>query len=263
MSTRRGTALDGAGARLLCSLLCAATVFALSHGDAGAQYFGRDKVKYETFDFKKLQTSRFDIYYYPAEEEAARVSGLMLEKWYDRLSSVFGIRLKESRPVVLYANHADFQQTNLIPGIISQGTGGFTEGMKSRIVRHEPVVSGRLEPGQPGRRLRRGLLVLRDRLSGQGQEVQVRGRAEPGLVDFPYPPTEIAPFLDAGIAWTGDEEPAFDLTTRSSDRIPVFSTGVALRFLILGSLVTQLYYAHPFQRPEKGGHVRFVILNGW
>ncbi|NIP42584.1 MAG: peptidase S9, partial [candidate division Zixibacteria bacterium] len=38
------------------------------------------------------------------------------------------------QPLILYANHADFQQTNVIPGIIQQGVGGVTEGLKNRVV---------------------------------------------------------------------------------------------------------------------------------
>ena len=32
---------------------------------ANAQYFGRNKVQYKTFDTEVLQTEHFDIYYYP------------------------------------------------------------------------------------------------------------------------------------------------------------------------------------------------------
>src|SRR3954451_23806684 len=32
---------------------------------AEAQYFGRNKVQYEHFDFKVLQTDHFDVYLYP------------------------------------------------------------------------------------------------------------------------------------------------------------------------------------------------------
>ena len=31
---------------------------------AAAQYFGRNKVQYRTFDFKVLKTEHFDVYYY-------------------------------------------------------------------------------------------------------------------------------------------------------------------------------------------------------
>jgi len=32
-----------------------------------AQYFGRNKVQYEKFDFRIMRTSHFDMYFYPAE----------------------------------------------------------------------------------------------------------------------------------------------------------------------------------------------------
>ena len=99
-----------------------------------AQYFGRNKVKYELFDFHKLRTEHFEIYYYPSEEAAVDNAALMLERWRHRLSSVFNHRLSPDQPVIIYANHADFQQTNVTAAIIGQGTGGFTEGMKNRIV---------------------------------------------------------------------------------------------------------------------------------
>lgn len=102
--------------------------------DAGAQYFGRNKVQWEKFDFKVLKSRHFDIYYYgqkdPAVEDAAR----MAERWYDRLSQVFEHELSERKPIVLYANHADFQQTTTTGGLIGEGTGGFTDAFKNRVV---------------------------------------------------------------------------------------------------------------------------------
>src|SRR5581483_2105792 len=53
---------------------------------AGAQYFGRNKVQYDRFDFSILQTPHFDIYYYDAEKDAARIAADMAERWYARLS---------------------------------------------------------------------------------------------------------------------------------------------------------------------------------
>ena len=40
-----------------------------------AQYFGRNKVQYQNFDFQVLKTEHFDIYYYPAEQVAAESGG--------------------------------------------------------------------------------------------------------------------------------------------------------------------------------------------
>ena len=36
----------------------------------GAQYFGRNKVQYQTFDFRVLSTLHYDLDYYPAESLA-------------------------------------------------------------------------------------------------------------------------------------------------------------------------------------------------
>jgi hypothetical protein len=101
---------------------------------AGAQYFGRNKIQYEEFDFRVLQTPHFEIYFYPRESEVTEDAAKMLERWYDRFSELFGHTLKHAQPIIVYANHADFQQTNAIGGLIPQGTGGVTEGLMNRIV---------------------------------------------------------------------------------------------------------------------------------
>lgn len=101
---------------------------------ASAQYFGRNKVQWEDFDWRVLKTEHFDIYHYPEEERAVRDAARMAERWYGRLSSVFAREFKERKSIILYADHSDFQQTNVISGLISQGTGGVTEGMKTRVV---------------------------------------------------------------------------------------------------------------------------------
>jgi hypothetical protein len=115
--------------------VCAAVAALLWVPSAGkAQYFGKNKVSYERFHFKRLRTEQFDIYFYPSEEAAVRNAEVMLERWDYRLSEIFRHRLSRHQPVIIYANHADFQQTNVTPEIIGQGTGGFTEGMKNRVV---------------------------------------------------------------------------------------------------------------------------------
>jgi len=101
---------------------------------ASPQYFGQNKVQYQTFDFKEMKTDNLRILYYPSQEEAARRAALMLERWYARLREIFEKPLSENQPIILYANHAEFQQTNAIGGLISQSTGGVTEGLMNRVV---------------------------------------------------------------------------------------------------------------------------------
>jgi Tol biopolymer transport system component len=101
---------------------------------AGAQSFGRNKVHYGDFDFQVLETPHFDIYYYPAEHDASVEAGRLAERWYARLSQVLDHTFKERQPIVLYASHAQFTQTNIVPGLLGDGVGGVTEHEKGRVV---------------------------------------------------------------------------------------------------------------------------------
>jgi Tol biopolymer transport system component len=119
--------------RLVPLVLVAALLAALAPA-AQAQYFGRNKVQYDDFDFRVLETEHFDIYYYPEEEQGVRDAARMAERWYARLSEILDHEFDERKSIILYADDADFQQTNVIGGQIGQGTGGVTEGFKQRIV---------------------------------------------------------------------------------------------------------------------------------
>jgi hypothetical protein len=99
-----------------------------------AQYFGRNKVQYESFDFRVLKTDHFDIYFYPPEEVAASHAARMAERWYARLSSILDHELSGRQPLILYASAPEFQQTNAVGGTLGEGTGGVTEALKRRIV---------------------------------------------------------------------------------------------------------------------------------
>jgi Tol biopolymer transport system component len=113
---------------ILLALVCG------SASTAHAQYFGQNKVQYEKFDFKVKKTEHFDIYYYPEEEQAVDLAARMAERWYARLSRVLRHELSSRQPIILYAAHPHFQQTNAISGEIGEGTGGVTESFKRRVI---------------------------------------------------------------------------------------------------------------------------------
>jgi len=98
-----------------------------------AQYFGRNKVQYDKFDFRVLQTEHFDVHYYPREQTAAEAAARMAERWYSRLSGVLRHQLRGRQPLILYATAPEFRQTNVVGGI-GEGTGGVTEALRRRIV---------------------------------------------------------------------------------------------------------------------------------
>jgi hypothetical protein len=120
--------------RLLLCLSLGVGVLGMTAPNARAQYFGGNKVQYKTFDFEVLKTEHFDVYFYPEEREAAGEAARMAERWHARLSRILQHRLSTRQPLVLYASHADFEQTNIIEGALGEGTGGVTEMLKRRIV---------------------------------------------------------------------------------------------------------------------------------
>ena len=115
--------------RAMLALLLAGTFSASAH----AQYFGRNKVQYEKFDWRILKTDHFDLYFYPAESLKVHDAGRQSERWYTRLSDIFRHQF-DRKSIVWYADHPDFQQTNVIGDMLSEGTGGVTEGLRTRVV---------------------------------------------------------------------------------------------------------------------------------
>lgn len=101
---------------------------------AEAQYFGRNRVQYQDFDFEVLKTEHFDIYYYSEEQTAVEYAALMAERWYARLSRLLNHELTNRQPLILYASGPQFRQTNTLQGEVGEATGGVTEILKRRIV---------------------------------------------------------------------------------------------------------------------------------
>lgn len=117
--------------------LCAAALFVVAclvPPTARAQYFGRNKVQYDSFDFEVLKTEHFDIYYYEDASDVIDEAGQMAERWYARISRLLDHQLRGRQPLILYTSHPDFEQTNALFGDIGEATGGATEALKRRIV---------------------------------------------------------------------------------------------------------------------------------
>ncbi len=103
-------------------------------GQPAHAQFGRNKLQHQVFDFQTIRTAHFDVYYYPEEREAALDAARMAERSYARLSRLLGHEFEERKPIIVYASHSHFQQTNALPGFINEGTGGVTEFAKRRVI---------------------------------------------------------------------------------------------------------------------------------
>ena len=115
---------------LVLALVCAA----LGAAPAGAQAFGRNKIQYDGFDWHVLQTEHFDVYYYPEAEDLARIGAATAELAFADLENRFATTLTERVPIVFYATNLHFKGTNITPGFIPDGVGGFFEFLKGRVV---------------------------------------------------------------------------------------------------------------------------------
>jgi len=117
--------------------LCVLSVVVLSGGLAGtahAQYpFGKNKVIYQGRNWRVLQTEHVDIYHYAPDSTLILYLAPLVEQTYKEYSETFHVEFKRRLPFVFYATHYDFQQTNILPSLISEYTGGFTDLMKGRI----------------------------------------------------------------------------------------------------------------------------------
>jgi Tol biopolymer transport system component len=116
------------------SALCLLFLLIGLAGRASAQVFGQNKVQYEKFAWQVLETEHFQVHFYPAEEEAVKDAARMAERSYAKLSKLLGHEIKNKVPLLLYASHTDFQQTNALQGLIEEGTGGVTEFLKRRVI---------------------------------------------------------------------------------------------------------------------------------
>ena len=84
-----------------------------------------------------------------------------------------------------------------------------------------------------------------------------------GLFNFPYLPTTIFTFADAGVAFNSFDDVRFEFVRSGGQRVPVFAVGAGARFNLFGFLILEAYRAYPFQRPDRGAHWGFVLAPAW
>ncbi len=103
---------------------------------ATAQFFafGKNKIQYRKFDWRVLRGPHVDLHYYPEEEELATIALEYAEVSYDSLRLKFGHEVPHRVPLILYASHVDFEQTNVLPFTPPEGILGATDFAKRRVI---------------------------------------------------------------------------------------------------------------------------------
>lgn len=110
-----------------------ALLFLVAAG-AQARPFGRNKVQYETFDWRVLRTEHLEIHYYPDAEALAERAAEYGEAACRRLDAAWEQTLTKPIPLVVYGSPHHFRQNNVTPSLLGESTGGFTEIFRNRVV---------------------------------------------------------------------------------------------------------------------------------
>ena len=105
----------------------------LAAGASPAYYFGQNKVNLVPEEWSTLQTMHFDIYYPRGEDEFGRVVALMAEETYYTLKDQLTFPIGSRIPVMFYSSKTNFQSTNIIYPLLTEGVGGFTESLRNRV----------------------------------------------------------------------------------------------------------------------------------
>lgn len=121
--------------RALPRLALALALAAAAAAPARAQFgvFGQNKIQYRDFQWRVLHGAHVDLYFYPEEEELARVALAYAEESYGVLEERFRHSVSRRIPLIVYASHQDFEQTNVLPFVPPEGLLGVTDFLKRRV----------------------------------------------------------------------------------------------------------------------------------
>ncbi|MBU1095578.1 MAG: biopolymer transporter Tol [Bacteroidetes bacterium] len=96
--------------------------------------FGMNRVQYKDFDWFYIQSKHFDIYFSDEGTAAAEFASQVAEESLADLEKRLDYKINNRISLIIYNSHNDFQETNTTDGYLGQGTGGFTEPFKNRVV---------------------------------------------------------------------------------------------------------------------------------
>lgn len=96
-------------------------------------YFPLQAVQWNSIDWQLVKGKHFDIYYPPKYDQLAESTLAVSENANIQLSKVLNHNLSEAISIFVYPSSTTFQNTNLLPVPLDEGTGGFTEAGQKRI----------------------------------------------------------------------------------------------------------------------------------
>jgi hypothetical protein len=118
------------GFRRWILLVCALVVAASST----AQEFGRNKVNYNRMEWETIRSEHFDLFYPKGAHRLAQFTAETAEASLAKIVDNWRYEPSNRIPIIVYTSHNTFSETNIVGGLIDEGTGGFTEFNRSRVV---------------------------------------------------------------------------------------------------------------------------------
>jgi hypothetical protein len=97
-------------------------------------YYGKNKVIYETFRWRRYPTEHFQIYFYTEDLRLLQSAAEAAESAYMKLSEILKHQLSSPVPLIYYTTYTDFEMSNLFD--ISEGILGVSEPLLHRIGLH-------------------------------------------------------------------------------------------------------------------------------
>lgn len=96
--------------------------------------FGQNKIVYDTFKWNIYHSTHFDVYFYDEERGSLQRVVDSAESAYLDLSQKFNYQISKKIPLIFYATHSAFEQTNVMLNFIPEGVGAFAEPARNRMV---------------------------------------------------------------------------------------------------------------------------------
>lgn len=96
--------------------------------------FGQNKIVYDKFSWNIYHSTHFDIYFYDEERESLQRVVDASESAYLDLSQKFNYQISKKVPLIFYATHSAFEQSNVMLNFIPEAVGAFAEPTRNRMV---------------------------------------------------------------------------------------------------------------------------------
>ena len=118
----------------LIALLLAASPVAAQLNPYYPYIGGKNKVRWDKFNWYTYDTPHFKISYYDRTVPMLEKVASYAESAYDDIARKLNFQILKPVPMIIYATHAEFEQTNIIVGFIPEGVGAFATPVRNRMV---------------------------------------------------------------------------------------------------------------------------------